>query len=158
MDKADTLKNSILFNHLNLEEIAKIAFIAVEKEYEKDSVILSENMSSLALYVIQDGCVEILKVIGPEKTKTLMTLMNGECFGELSLFDDAPHSAIVKATDDTKLLVIEKSRFDELVERDPELTIKILKKLIKILSYRLRQSNEQMLNVMAWSIYAQQTK
>lgn len=158
MDKLGTLQNAILFNHLTPEEVEVIAEITTKKEYNKGDTILAENMSSLSLYVILDGSVEILKNISVEKDKSLMTLMAGECFGELSLFDDAPHSAVVKASEDTALLIISKNKFDILMEKNPQLGIKILKKLIKILSYRLRQSNEQMLNVMAWSLYGQQTK
>ncbi|MFH1379160.1 MAG: cyclic nucleotide-binding domain-containing protein [bacterium] len=158
MDRLSTLQNSTIFNHLNTQELESIASIASEQKFQKGSVILAENMGSMALYIVMEGSVEIIKKIGLEKDKNLTTLMPGECFGELSLFDDAPHSATVKSAEDSCLIVIEKRKFNDLIEQDPALGIKILKKLLKILSFRLRQSNEQMLNIMAWSLDSQQLK
>lgn len=158
MDKITTLQNAMLFDHLTSSELKEIAAIAQEKTFKKGAVILAENMGAMALYIVMEGSVEIVKKISVDRDKSLSTLMTGECFGELSLFDEAPHSAMVKAAENSCLLIIQKQKFNELLEHDSVLGIKILKKLLKILSFRLRQSNEQMLNIMAWSLDSQQLK
>jgi S1-C subfamily serine protease/rhodanese-related sulfurtransferase len=79
-------------------------------------------------YVVHGGSVQIRRTFdGIEKT--LSTLGEGELFGELGLFRDAPRSADAIAATDVELLVLKNERLDWLIRNRPQLTREILRTL-----------------------------
>ncbi len=61
-------------------------------------------------YIIEHGKVEVSATRDGENV-VIAELGKGEIFGEMSMIDDAPRSATVTATEDTKVVVIQRSRF-----------------------------------------------
>jgi CRP-like cAMP-binding protein len=68
-------------------------------------------------------------------------LVAGQHFGEMSLFDNKPRSAMVKAVGPTDALVIEKDDLFELIDADKEVGIRILKGVAQEMSRRLRDTS-----------------
>ena len=60
----------------------------------------------------------------------------------MSLFDNSPRSATVKALGDIKLLEINQKNFLKKISRDPSLAFRMLEKM----SQRIRNSDEIILN------------
>ena len=61
-------------------------------------------------YMIERGEVEISNFQDGEQV-VIATLGDGEIFGEMSMIDEAPRSATVRATKDTDAIVIQRSRY-----------------------------------------------
>jgi S1-C subfamily serine protease/rhodanese-related sulfurtransferase len=79
-------------------------------------------------YVVHGGSVQIRRTFdGVEKT--LSTLGEGDLFGELGLFRDAPRSADAIAATDVDLLVLKNERLDWLIRNRPQLTREVLRTL-----------------------------
>jgi rhodanese-related sulfurtransferase len=79
-------------------------------------------------YVVHAGAVEIKRTFdGVEKT--LSTLREGELFGEMALFREAPRSADAVAATDVELLVLKNERLDWLIRNRPQLTIEVVRRL-----------------------------
>jgi CRP-like cAMP-binding protein len=64
----------------------------------------------------------------------------GECFGEMSLFDDAPRSATAVAESACMLLSLERDRFMSLVGQRPSIALQVC----KVLSQRLRSTGQEL--------------
>ena len=60
--------------------------------------------------------------------------------GEMSILDELPYSATAIATEDTTVVLITKNNFDDMTEKHPELGLKVMRKIAKLLSLRLRQT------------------
>lgn len=99
--------------------------------------IFSEGDSGTEMYIIQKGEIEILKTFGPE-TRRLGLLEVGDFFGEMSLLEELPRDASARALSDYKLLRINHSTFDHMVQENPEIAVRMLRKL----SRRLRDRQE----------------
>ncbi len=110
------------------------------KQYAKDSIVFFENDEGHDMYIIVSGKVEILKEVikteKVEKTKIdkkdyeqLAVLQPGDFFGEMSLLNDKPRSATVRALDVVKVIVLNKNNFELILEKQPQLSLKILKTL-----------------------------
>lgn len=99
--------------------------------------IFSEGDIGTEMYIIQKGEIEILKSFGPE-IRRLGLLEVGDFFGEMSLLEELPRDASAKALSDYKLLRINHSTFDHMVQENPEIAVRMLRKL----SQRLRDRQE----------------
>lgn len=101
-------------------------------------VIFNEGDEGGQMYVIIDGEVEIVKRTSLETSKTLTTLKKGDIFGEMALIDAMPRSATAIAKKNGKLLVMDESLFYSLAKNNADFSFK----MIKVLSERIRKSNE----------------
>ncbi|MGR3304094.1 MAG: cyclic nucleotide-binding domain-containing protein [Candidatus Scalindua sp.] len=111
------------------------------RDYKDGSIIFEENSVGKEMYIIISGKVKIIKEKDTVET-ILATLEEGEFFGEMSLFDNHPRSATVKAIGDIKLLEINQKNFLKKISKDPSLAFRILEKM----SQRIRITDEKILS------------
>lgn len=69
------------------------------------------------------------------------TIRVGSVVGEMSLFDGAPRSADVVASEDTVCYSLTGERFDEFLERHPRVAYALVTGLNQMYSNRLRDAN-----------------
>ena len=69
----------------------------------------------------------------------LARIRDGDYFGEMALFEDMARSATVRTEGETRLLVLHKREFTEIVREYPEIALCIC----KVLSSRLRTLHEK---------------
>ena len=88
------------------------------------------------MFIIQEGEVEIIKHIGGE-SHVLSHLERGDFFGEMAILEALPRTADAVAVTDVRVVAINGSRFDEMLRRNPEVAVRIIRKYSK----RLREAN-----------------
>ncbi|HEU5161618.1 MAG TPA: cyclic nucleotide-binding domain-containing protein [Thermoanaerobaculia bacterium] len=98
--------------------------------------IFREGDLGTEMFIIQEGEVHILKKLGAE-TRVLTRLEKGDFFGEMAVLENVPRTADAYAVRDAKLIAINGSRFDEMIRRNPEISVRIMRKY----SRRLREAN-----------------
>lgn len=136
VEKVLFLKSVPLFAGLDGEELAALADISLEKEYQPGEIVFEEKQIAHHLYVIVRGKVEVFR--RPDsKEYPIAALGEKECFGEMAILDDEPRSASIRAVDPTLVLKIDRESFRELITERPQISFAIF----KILSSRLRQKN-----------------
>src|SRR5436305_14321965 len=91
------------------------------------------------MYIINDGKIEILNQVGDEE-QILALLEKGDFFGEMSVLEDLPRAASARAVTDVRLLQINGSTFDQLLQGNPEIVVRMMRKL----SRRLRETDEML--------------
>jgi len=111
------------------------------KDHKDGDIIFEENSVGREMYIVLTGKAIVIKERGDVET-TLATLEEGDFFGEMSLFDNNPRSATVKALGDVKLLEINQKNFLKKISRDPSLAFRMLEKM----SQRIRITDEKILN------------
>lgn len=107
------------------------------KTFGAGNLIFKELDPGHEMYVIIEGKVEIRKTTSPTSSKTLIVLGQGDIFGEMAIIDKKRRSATAMSVADTKLLVLNDHLFEATLERNPDFA----KKMILILSERLRRAN-----------------
>jgi hypothetical protein len=100
--------------------------------------IFREGRPGAEMFIIEDGEVEISRLHGASE-KRLSTLGPGDFFGEMALLEDRPRSATARARTDCKLLPIDASTFDQLLRDNPEIAIRMMRKM----SGRLRRYEDE---------------
>lgn len=111
------------------------------KDYKDGDNIFKENSVGREMYIILTGRVKVIKEKEGVET-TLAILEEGDFFGEMSLFDNNPRSATVKAMGNVKLLEINQKNFLKKISRDPSLAFRMLEKM----SQRIRKTDDKILN------------
>jgi hypothetical protein len=108
-------------------------------EVEKGQYVFHEGDLGTEMYVIHRGRVEILKrVDGQENGEAVLAVFEqGDFFGELSLLDDQPRSASVRALEDSVLVEIDGATFIQMLRETPEIAVRMMRKL----SRRLRDTD-----------------
>lgn len=132
------LKKLPLFEHLNDDEISAVASLLVVKEYDKGSNLFWEKDEGNELYIIQSGAVKIYRQ--EEGREIILTVFHGhDYFGEMALFGDrSVRSASASTLEKTKVFILRRAHFLELLQKNPDIFIKILHTTLE----RLRKANE----------------
>jgi CRP-like cAMP-binding protein len=99
--------------------------------------IFQEGDEGMEMYIIQEGEIEIVKEFG-DQSQRLALLEVGDFFGEMSLLEETPRAATARAVTDYVLVRIDYSTFDQMVQENPEIAIRMLRKL----SHRLREKQD----------------
>jgi len=140
----EALSRIHLFAGIAPTGLRRIAEIALEESHGVGSYIFREGTGGDALYLIMEGKVRISREISGMGEEALAVLGPGEAFGEMALVDDFPRSADAKVHERCRLLVISKDSLESLLFLDKELAYELLWNFVKILSARLRETNDKM--------------
>jgi len=139
--KAPQLLSEIeLFSELNEGELHEVAAHAEIRKVPTDTTIFHEGDPADAVFVVVNGRVKVVTTSSDGKEFILTLLGAGQVFGEMGLLEAAPRSAAVITVTEVELMVIKRDDFDRLIESSPTIS----RKLMAILSRRLRRANSKM--------------
>lgn len=113
------------------------------REFPRGAVLFREGEPGQEMFVVHQGKVTISKRVG-EVEKILSTLGPGEFLGEMAILNNRPRSATATCAEDCKLLVIDAKTFEAMVRSSAEIAVRLIKKL----SDRLAEANEQIENLL----------
>ena len=108
----------------------------VSLELAAGEYLFREGEIGTEMYILQDGQVEILKTLGGEE-KQLAVLEKGDFFGEMSLLEDLPRTASARTSASCRVLRINGTTFDQMLRSNPEIAVRMMRKL----SRRLRETD-----------------
>jgi signal transduction histidine kinase len=135
--RIEVLRNA--FPSLNEETLTYVAQNAREMRVAPGDRICEEGETGDAFYLILAGRVQVSKFLELGTQHLLNELHPGEFFGELALVEDAPRMASADALEETALLVITKDDFQDLLARNPETAMPIMRSIAS----RLRDSDRR---------------
>jgi CRP-like cAMP-binding protein len=128
-----------IFVALSKEQLSTLARLVAHRTFPRGTVIIREDDTDAALYIILKGQVSVTKK-GPagQSELKLATLDEGDFFGEMALLDGAPRSASVTALTPTECLLLTRWVFYTTLRSDPEIAVAMLPTLSK----RVRDAEE----------------
>ena len=119
--KAKLIASVPLFAGLSKRQLAQVVSIADEVDLQRGKVLTREGERGREFFVLLEGEAEVRR-----KGKKLATRRGGEFFGEIALVSDRPRVATVTATTPVRALVIRDKEFRALVQRTPQIALKVL--------------------------------
>jgi CRP/FNR family transcriptional regulator, cyclic AMP receptor protein len=139
-DKVDLFRE----RGLSAAEMKLLATFSSEERFREGSMIFREGERGDKLYIVLDGRVRISKFIPGVGEEALTVLDRGDFFGEMALIDDKPRSADGKAHEgDATVLSIDRATLNEILSMDPHASLQFLNLLCRMISRRLREINEK---------------
>ncbi len=136
-ENEDFLKSVPIFSELDPERIRQISLRGSRRFYKKDAVILHENETGSALFVIISGSVKVSRASDDGKEIILTILNESDFFGEMAILDGLNRSANVTAIEESELFMIQRVDFLNLLQENSEISIALLQELAR----RLRASD-----------------
>ena len=139
-DKVDLFRE----RGLSAAEMKLLATFSSEERFREGSMMFREGEKGDKLYIVLDGRVRISKFIPGVGEEALTVLDRGDFFGEMALIDEKPRSADAKAHDgDATVLSIDRATLNEILSMDPHASLQFLNLLCRMISRRLREINEK---------------
>ncbi len=133
----EALRQVWLFSELTDDQLESLSSFTFNKSFEPGDLIVEEGQTGNGLYVIVSGNVEVLKGDLTANPQVLAKRGAGDVFGEMALLGEWPRTASVRALDLVQCLGIDRWVFLSQLERQPQVTIRML----QILAQRLRDSD-----------------
>ncbi len=144
LDIKEFLRQVEMFIGLSEAMLDDVAQLCRSVTCSADSLIVERNSPPTHLYLIQKGTVEIMTTSpdAPSNTEiVIVTLGQGQSFGEMGLVDNGTRSATVKAVTSSQLLAIDCAQLRDLCEANTDLGYQVMRNIATDLSFKLRNRN-----------------
>ena len=151
--KLEVLKGMQMFRYLSYKELVRVSNIAEMIELSADQQIFSAGQPGDAMYVVLSGTVKLTK-----GETAVAELGRGAHFGEMALVDRSVRSLGAKATEGTRLVVIHRKDFYEIIKREPALATKMLWSFVQVLGQRLRKTTNDLSDALHGDRHGQETQ
>ena len=112
-------------------------------KYKKKQIIYSEGNHPNRLYYVLKGKVKTYKANEDDKELVTNLFNEGDFFGYIALLEGSTYKDTAKALEDTELAIIPKEDFDELVNKNPGVT----QKLIQLLAKNISEKEDHLLSL-----------
>ena len=149
----DLLRSVAIFKDLDDTELAEVAELCREEKYVSGEYIFREGESGNRLYLIVEGDVRISRDVPGSGEEALTVLKPGALFGEMAVFDRSERSTHAISNGGTTVLTITRPDFEMLLDFNREMAYKVLWAVTRVLSARLRSTNDSLRSFLAMSMF-----
>jgi CRP-like cAMP-binding protein len=116
---------------------------AHHRDFKDGEVILKQGDSNASLYIIKSGHVSVVTRV-LEQALEIDQLHEGDLFGDMSFVDTDSVSTDIVASGDVTIDVVTDKDVEDIIKNDPMFYGRFYHALAKLVSYRLRQKNDQL--------------
>jgi len=142
-EKRQIFQRHFLFGKLSPNEIDTLISYSRVERYRAGREIFAKGSPGQSLMAVLRGSVKISSLSVGGKEVVFAIYNEGEIFGDMSVLDGGERSADATAMTDCELLVLSRRDILPLLERRADLCMILL----KVLCHRLRQTSEQVEDV-----------
>ena len=135
-----------IFEGLGDGELRKIARLFTQKLYRPGERIFNKGDAGDEAFIVMRGQVDIQL---EEHSKPVALVSSGKIFGELAFLDGAARAAYAVASQASILLVVHRTAFYSLVQREPHLGMVVMRNVAMDLSNKLRHANSALSSLKA---------
>ena len=130
---SEGLRNVALFRRLRSEQIGAIASVAVVGGRQPGDVLVKQDETSQALYVLLEGAAHgagSSRLMPGERRSSSFSA--GDYVGELSVLEPSPSTWSVTITEPSRVLVLSQVQLAGLMRADPELAIALAREAARL--------------------------
>jgi serine/threonine protein phosphatase PrpC len=138
--KVDVLRQMPLFKHLIYKEILRVLNVTTVREYGPGEEIIKEGTAGDEMFILMRGKIRL------HKNEAFIThLAPGAHIGEMALIDRRqPRSATATAEERSRVLILKRRDFYEIIRKEPQLSVKLLWAFTQVLAERLRKTTAEL--------------
>jgi CRP-like cAMP-binding protein len=121
-----TLRRSRMFADLSSENLESVAEVCALKSLEKGEMLFREGDKAEGFYVLQTGAISVFKLTPDGREQIICVFRPPESFAEVTLATVEAYPANAVALENSKVIVVQRSGFRDLICRKPELSLHML--------------------------------
>jgi len=138
-----------LFSRMNAEEVKLVAKHMNVIELQPGEILFEEADRGNFMCFIAHGSLDVIKQsVNSGQEIVITSLRKGQSIGEMSVIENLPRSATIKARDNAKLFILSQAAFDLIMSRHANIGIKLLKGITILLSNNLRKTSSRLADYM----------
>ena len=149
LSNLDLIRRVPLFSMLTNEQAQTVADGVIKRRYRRGEIIVEQGRKSDALFILLSGRARVITSDARGREVILAVLEPGDYLGEMSLIDNEPHSATVRAEVQTDVLVLGRGEFAACLPENSSLSYAILRGLVG----RLRNADRQIESLALLDVY-----
>src|SRR3989442_5398296 len=138
-----------LFSMLTANQAESVADAVVKRRFKRGEPIVEQGKKSNALSIILTGRARVITADTRGREVILATLQPGDYVGEMSLIDDEPHSATVRAEIQTDALILGRLEFARCLPENSSMAYAVMKGLVQ----RLRHADRKIESLALLDVY-----
>ena len=154
LSNLDLIRRVSLFSTLTPEQGEALAATVSKKRFKRGEILVEQGKKTDALYIVLTGRTRVVMADNKGREVILATLASGDYVGEMSLIDDAPHSATVVADQQVDVLVLGRASFLRCLGENLEMSHAVMRGLVQ----RLRKASENISSLALMGVYGRVAK
>lgn len=145
----DLIRRVPLFSMLTDAQAVTVADGVVKRRFKRGEMIVEQGKKTNALFILLNGRARVVSTDSRGREVILATLRPGDHIGEMSLIDNEPHSATVRAEVQTDMLILGRTEFARCLPENSSLSYAIMRGLVR----RLRSADRQIESLALLDVY-----
>lgn len=146
-DVQSVLRSLAFVRNLEPDGLDRLAAIAKPIEWQEAEIIFREGDCDGFLYLVTEGRVALEIDVPPRGRTRILTIGPGEVFGWSSVFYQQPKTAGAIASEFSRALALDASALRQLSEEDLRFANWLTRRLLEVVSARLKATRTQLLDV-----------
>jgi CRP-like cAMP-binding protein len=140
--------NIPIFSRLRNDELRNVKKYFHLLELIPGDTVFEEGDNGDYVCFVVEGSLDVLKKSGKGESVAIATLNKGSSMGEMSVIDQLPRSATVKATTKATLLTLSQEKLNYILVEHSSVGVKIIKGIARLLSMNLRKTSTRLADYM----------
>ena len=138
-----------IFETLDDDCLQPLTHVAMLRAIPRHTVVLHAGDRTDNIYFVLSGALKV-QVSDEEGREVILSMLGpGELFGEMGVLDDHPRSATVLAVESSEVVVIGKDDFKRCLVENPDVSLFIMRNLVK----RLRLADRNIESLALLDVY-----
>lgn len=121
-----TLRQSRMFADLSPGNLDAVADVCSQKSLEKGDMLFREGDKAEGFYVLQAGAISVFKITPDGREQIICVFRPPESFAEVTLATVEAYPANAIALENSKVILVQRAGFRDLIRRNPELSLHML--------------------------------
>lgn len=149
LSNLDLLRRVPLFSLLTVTQAEVISGAVTKQRYKRGEVLVEQGQKSNALAILLTGRARVMSADSRGREVILATLGPGDYIGEMSIIDNEPHSATVRAEVQTDVLLLGRADFARCLSENASMSLVVMRGLVK----RLRHADRKIESLALLDVY-----
>lgn len=149
LSNLELIRRVPLFSTLTQSQAESVADAVVKRRFKRGEVIVEQGKKSNFLAIVLTGRARVVTTDTRGREVILATMNPGDYIGEMSLIDNQPHSASVRAEVQTDVLILGRMEFARCLPENTSMAYAVMKGLVQ----RLRNADRKIESLALMDVY-----
>ena len=149
LSNLDLLRRVPLFSLLTVAQAEVISGAVIKRRFKRGEALVEQGQKSTALFILLTGRARVMTSDSRGREVILATLSQGDYLGEMSIIDNEPHSATVRAEVQTDVLMLGRTEFARCLTENASMSLVVMRGLVK----RLRHADRKIESLALLDVY-----